>query len=109
MSKQDELIQVANTTDIGLGQSQSVSLNGIDILICHAQDGFFAVEDRCTHSDVPLCGGLIEENTITCPLHGAIFNLTDGSVLSPPAFEDIKSFRIEIDGTSISLDPGTFK
>ena len=51
---------VADTTDIEVGHSQSVQFNGVDILICHTEEGFFAVEDLCTHSMIPLCGGQIQ-------------------------------------------------
>jgi len=100
---EDNFQIIGDTTDIDLGHSVSVHLNGVDILICHTEDGFFAVEDLCTHSMVPLCGGLIEGNYITCPLHGAVFDLTDGSVQSPPAFEDLRAFKLKIEGTLISV------
>ena len=100
---EDNFQIIGDTTDIDLGHSVSVHLNGVDILICHTEDGFFAVEDICTHSMVPLCGGLIEGNYITCPLHGAVFDLTDGSVQSPPAFEDLRTFELKIEGTLISV------
>jgi 3-phenylpropionate/trans-cinnamate dioxygenase ferredoxin subunit len=109
MPDYNEFLPIADTTDIELGHSQSVHLNGIDILICHAEDGFFAVEDLCTHSMSPLCGGLINGNYITCPLHGAEFDLTDGSVQSPPAFEDLRTFKLKIDGTSISINSDSLK
>ena len=100
---EDNFQIIGDTTDINLGHSVSVHLNDVDILICHTKDGFFAVEDLCTHSMVPLCGGLIEGNYITCPLHGAVFDLTDGSVQSPPAFEDLRTFELKIEGTLISV------
>jgi len=109
MSKQGEFEPIADTTDIELGCSQSVNLYGFDILICHARDGFFAVEDLCTHSDVPLCGGLIEGNCITCPLHGAVFDLTNGTVQSPPAFEDLRVFEIKTEGTTLSINTSSIK
>ena len=54
---------VADTTDIEVGHSQSVQFNGVDILICHTEEGFFAVEDLCTHSMIPLCGGSADAAT----------------------------------------------
>tara|TARA_B100000965_G_scaffold320288_1_gene281311 strand:- start:256 stop:579 length:324 start_codon:yes stop_codon:yes gene_type:complete len=99
----EEFIYVADITDIDLNQSQSIDLNGSDILICHTNNGIFAIEDRCSHADIPLCGGQIIDNFISCPVHGAVFDLTDGSVQSPPAFEDIKTFQVKIEGTSISV------
>tara|TARA_B100000676_G_C17641201_1_gene611675 strand:+ start:142 stop:465 length:324 start_codon:yes stop_codon:yes gene_type:complete len=99
----EEFIFVADITDIDLNQSQSIELNGSDILICHTNNGIFAIEDRCSHADIPLCGGQIIDNFISCPVHGAVFDLTDGSVQSPPAFEDVKTFQVKIEGTSISV------
>ena len=75
----DEFINVADITDIDINQSQSIQLDGIDILICHTTKGVFAVEDKCSHADIPLCGGQIIDNFITCPVHGAVFDLTDVS------------------------------
>ena len=61
------------------------------------------IRDRCTHADIPLCGGQIVGKFITCPLHGAVFDLSDGSVQSPPAFEDLETYEVKIDGTSVSV------
>ena len=99
----EEFIQVADITDIDINQSQSVNIDEIDILICNTDNGVFAVEDKCSHADIPLCGGQITGNYITCPVHGAVFDLTDGSVQSPPAFEDLNTFEVKIEGTSISV------
>jgi len=99
----DNFIQVADITDIDLNQSVSVEVGGQAILICNTENGVFAVEDRCTHTDIPLCGGLIVENLISCPVHGAVFDLSDGSVQAPPAFEDLETFEVKIEDTSISV------
>ena len=99
----EEFIYVADITDIDLNQSQSFEINGKDVLICHTNEGVFAVEDKCSHADIPLCGGQIIDNFITCPVHGAVFDLKDGSVQAPPAFEDLEAFEVRIEGTSISV------
>tara|TARA_B000000441_G_C21722567_1_gene340167 strand:- start:969 stop:1286 length:318 start_codon:yes stop_codon:yes gene_type:complete len=99
----ENYIQVADITDIDLNNSLSVDVDGQAILICNTENGVFAVEDRCTHADIPLCGGQIVGNFITCPLHGAVFDLSDGSVQSPPAFEDLETYEVKIDGTSVSV------
>ncbi len=97
-------IEITDLTDIDVGHSKSFTINDMQILVCRSNNGVFAVEDRCSHSDIPLCGGLIEGNYITCPLHGAVFDLRDGSVQSPPAFEDIKTYEVIVDGTIISIE-----
>tara|TARA_Y100001936_G_scaffold83332_1_gene82001 strand:- start:223 stop:540 length:318 start_codon:yes stop_codon:yes gene_type:complete len=99
----DNFIQVADITDIDLNQSVSVEIDGKAILICNTENGVFAVEDRCTHADIPLCGGQIIGNFISCPVHGAVFDLSDGSVQAPPAFEDLETFEVKIEDTLISV------
>ena len=51
---EDTFIPVADVTDIALNQSVSVELEDQSILICNTENGVFAVEDRCTHADIPL-------------------------------------------------------
>ena len=98
-----EYLQIADSTDIELNQSVSVEVNGTNVLICHTEEGFFAVQDLCTHAFTSLCGGFIQGTLISCPLHGAVFDLKTGEVKSPPAFEDLKVFELKIDGTSICI------
>ena len=100
----EEYIQVSDTTDIELGNSVSVNVNGTKILICNTEEGFFAVQDMCTHALVPLCGGLIQGTLISCPLHGAVYDLKSGEVMAPPAFEDLQTFKLKIEGTSIRVE-----
>ena len=103
MQNSEEYIQVVDTTDIELNHSVSVNVKGKNILICNTEEGFFAVQDMCTHALILLCGGLIQGTLISCPLHGAVFNLKTGEVMAPPAFEDLDTFMLKIEGTSISV------
>ena len=107
MNEGTEYVQVADATDIELGHSVSVNVNGTNILICNTEEGFFAVQDMCTHALVPLCGGLIQGTLISCPLHGAVYDLMSGEVMAPPAFEDLQTFKLKIEGTSISVESPT--
>ena len=103
MKDSDQYMAVLDTSDIEMGHSVSVNLDGKNVLICNTEEGFFAVEDMCTHALIPLCGGLIQGTLISCPLHGAVFDLKTGEVMSPPAFEDLKTFKLKIEGTSIKV------
>ena len=103
MNNSQEYIEVTDITDIELGHSVSVNVNGNKILICNTEEGFFAVQDMCTHALTPLCGGFIQGTLISCPLHGAVFDLKTGEVMSPPAFDDLQTFKLKIKGTSISV------
>ena len=79
MSEDKEFIVVADSTDIELGQSVSLEVNEVQVLLCRTRDGIFAIEDQCTHANEPLCGGRIDGNLISCPVHGAIFDVRNGA------------------------------
>ena len=59
----EEFILVSDITDIELNQSQTVQLGDENILICHTKTGVYAVEDKCSHADIP-CGGQILETSL---------------------------------------------
>ena len=66
---------VSDISDIEAGHSISVNVEGKKVLICNTDDGFFAVEDMCTHALIPLCGGLIQGTLISCPLHLSLIHI----------------------------------
>jgi len=57
---------------------------------------YYAIEDRCSHDDGPLCEGGREGFQIECPRHGAHFDLRTGSVLSLPATEDVDVYPVVV-------------
>ena len=69
MKDSDQYIAVLDTSDIEMGHSVSVNLDGKNVLICNTEEGFFAVEDMCTHALIPLCGGLIQGTLILSLIH----------------------------------------
>ena len=97
----DTFVSVAKTTEIPVGTFKSVSVNGKQLLICHTETGFYAVDDTCTHDDGPLADGWLEGNAIECPRHGARFDVTSGKVLCLPAAIGIRSYPVHIEGEAI--------
>ena len=59
----------------------------------------FALEDRCSHDDGPLCEGDWEEDTcrVICPRHGSAFDLRTGRPLSLPAFEPVETYPVVVE------------
>lgn len=99
-----DFVQVADLTDIEVGQSISVEVNEVKVLICNTTQGVFAVEDNCSHANMPLEGGKIQGNLISCPVHGAIFDLKTGEAKGRPASIKIKTFNLKLEGSSIFID-----
>ncbi|MBI2094394.1 MAG: non-heme iron oxygenase ferredoxin subunit [Candidatus Omnitrophica bacterium] len=96
-------VTVAKTSDIAVGSFKAVEVNGKRLLICHTEEGFFAVDDTCTHDDGPLADGWLEGVAIECPRHGARFDVRTGKVLCLPAAVDIHSYPTQVEGDTIKV------
>ena len=55
-----------------------------------------AIESRCTHAGESLLDGAVDGFTMTCPWHGACFDLRTGAVLEPPATEPLRCYPVRI-------------
>ncbi len=57
--------------------------------------------EHCTHISGPLNEGELDGDVLTCPWHGAQFNVRTGKVLRGPARQDIQTYPVKIEGKSI--------
>jgi 3-phenylpropionate/trans-cinnamate dioxygenase ferredoxin subunit len=64
---------------------------------------YYAIENVCTHDGGILTGGDIDGDVIACPRHGARFCIRTGEVLSPPAYEDVATFPVRVDGGRVQV------
>src|SRR5436853_7151845 len=59
---------------------------------------FYALEDRCSHDDGPLCEGEFdpEIGVVICPRHGANFDIRSGRALTLPAYEPVSVYPVRV-------------
>lgn len=94
---------VAHVEDIAQGKTLCVIFSGREVLICHTAEGFFAVDNLCSHAQEQLSKGKLKGYRILCPLHGAAFDVRDGSALSRPATQALATYPLRLDGKNILL------
>jgi uncharacterized protein YbjT (DUF2867 family)/nitrite reductase/ring-hydroxylating ferredoxin subunit len=75
----------------------SVLLVG-DCAVFNIEGGFCATQAMCTHKQGPLSEGSLDGTTVTCPLHGAQFNVWTGAVLRGPATDPLETYTVTVDG-----------
>ena len=80
------------------------ALVGIGVYNCGGK--LYALEDRCSHDDGPLCEGDWEPDLCiaVCPRHGARFDITTGSALTLPAFEPVETFRAWVEDGWVKVE-----
>ncbi|MEZ5569906.1 MAG: non-heme iron oxygenase ferredoxin subunit [Halioglobus sp.] len=95
--------EVAQLSQLPVGKTLCVERSGREILLCRTQEGVFAVDNLCTHAAARLCEGRLKGQRIVCPLHGAAFDVRDGSALTAPAVQALGCYAVNVEGDSIQL------
>lgn len=96
-------IEVAKTTDIPPGSAKQVEVDGEAVAIFNVNGEFYAIGDTCTHAQASLSEGEVEGLVVTCPWHGAQFDLKTGKNVGMPAPTPVPKYTLKIEGDSIKI------
>jgi 3-phenylpropionate/trans-cinnamate dioxygenase ferredoxin subunit len=98
-------IKICAVEDIKKGKSIRVKLGDQAIAIVRTPNGDVkAINDKCSHGEVSLSEGFVDDETIECWAHGAKFSLETGAALTLPAYEPVEVYPIIIENDTIYLD-----
>src|SRR5438093_1442844 len=100
-----EFVRVARAGEIAPGEGMLVEADGKKIALFNVDGKFHAIDDTCTHRGGPLSEGMVVGTEVTCPWHGAVFRVTNGSVLGPPAPLDRAHYagRLKADAAQMEI------
>ena len=99
-----EFRKVATIDEIPIGQAKVVEVSGSEIAIFNIGGSYHAIDNTCTHVGGPLSEGEIDGAEVTCPWHGAMFDVTTGQVLGPPAANNVTRYNVRVDGSDIEVE-----
>ncbi len=91
-----EWVRVAAVDACPPGSLLPVTVGGRRLVIANVEGTFHALEDRCSHADLPLSDGSLEGNEVVCAHHGARFEAATGRALSLPAIRAVKTFEVDV-------------
>ncbi len=93
------------TDALAPGEMRLVDTDAGKIGVYNCGGRLFAIEDRCSHDDGPLCEGDWEPEAcvVVCPRHGSRFDLESGIPMSLPAFVAVATYPVSVrdDGTVV--------
>jgi nitrite reductase/ring-hydroxylating ferredoxin subunit len=69
-----------------------------NVAVFNVEGSLCATQAKCTHKQGPLSEGKLDGSTVTCPWHGAQFNVCTGAVLKGPAAQPLKTYRVVVEG-----------
>ncbi|MEX2356711.1 MAG: non-heme iron oxygenase ferredoxin subunit [Pirellulaceae bacterium] len=101
-----EYVRVAAVGDIPSPGKDTFEIDGRFVVVFHVDGSAYCLDDVCTHDDGPLGEGELVDGTISCPRHGAKFDIRTGAAVSMPATKAtvVHEAKIEDDGIWVRLN-----
>lgn len=96
-------IKVASVDDIQEGKTFALEADGELVCLAKVEGCIYAFTDNCTHISGPLHEGELEGAVLTCPWHGAQFDVRTGKVLRGPARQELLTYPVHVEGQDVSI------
>ena len=97
MTRDATFVKVCGAGDVAPGEVIAAEVNGVALAIVHCgDDEFRAVYDECSHAQIALSEGEVDDCTIECWLHGSRFDLRTGQPTGLPATEPVPIYPVEV-------------
>lgn len=96
-------VAVAKLDDLPAGTKIVVEANDVEIVLCNTRDQIFAVQNLCSHAHEKLDCGKMKNGWLSCPVHGARFDLETGEAMNPPATMPIRTYEVRVTGDAIEV------
>lgn len=83
-----------------------VEVDGTPILVANVGGELLACADTCTHEEGSLSEGTldVDECTVECPVHNAVFSLRTGEALEAPAEDPVSTFAVVVQGDEVFVE-----
>lgn len=82
-----------------------IEYDGILIAVFKLEDGYYAINDECSHDEASLSEGeVLEKCQVECPMHGARFDIKTGKDLSLPAVVPVKSYPTKVVNGTVFIE-----
>ena len=94
-------VRACALSDVPEQGAVQVLLDGTPVCVVRSGGEVFALLDRCSHADVALSEGEVEDGTIECWLHGSLFDLRTGEPSGLPAVRPVPTYPVTVEGDDV--------
>ncbi len=99
-----EWVKIGEVGELAPGEKKQVDLDGLEVALFNVSGEYYVIEDVCTHDGAPLAHGKFTGKEISCPRHGARFDVCTGAALCMPAIEPVDTYEVKIDGNDVCIE-----
>lgn len=100
---ESSFVRVARVADVPRGRILEVTVGTRSIAVCHTREGWFAVDNVCTHGFAKLSEGWLRKTKLFCPLHGGSFDCRTGAPVGPPAVAPLGTYTVRLTGDDVEI------
>ena len=106
-----EFHKIAAADEVAPGEVRQYLVEDRPVALCNVDGELHAFEDICTHQYTHLSEGEFSGSEITCPLHGAKFDVKTGAAKTLPAVKPVPKHEVKVeDGyVYVALNPQRVK
>ena len=99
-------LDVCPVEELPPGEVKIVHAGEISVGVYNLDGEYYALEDRCSHDDGPLCEGDFDcdEGVAICPRHGANIDIRTGRPLTLPAVQPVDTFPVHVEDGMIKVE-----
>ena len=100
-----DYVTVARLSEITPGQTLRVTPTRHDhLVLCNVGGDIYAVADACSHDGGMLGFGELDGQHLVCPRHGALFDVSTGEAVTPPATVPIRTYPVRVLGDEVQVE-----
>ena len=94
-------VRVASLADLPEEGAIRVELAGKPVCMARSGGQVYALSDVCSHADVALSEGDVQDGQVECWLHGSLFDLATGAPSGLPAVKPVPTYPVTIEGDDV--------
>ncbi|MFH8343164.1 non-heme iron oxygenase ferredoxin subunit [Streptomyces sp. NPDC018045] len=91
-------VRACGLSELEEDSPKRVELDGVPVSLVRTEGEVFAINDICSHANVSLSEGEVDDCAIECWLHGSSFDLRTGKPSGLPATQPVPVYPVKIEG-----------
>jgi nitrite reductase/ring-hydroxylating ferredoxin subunit len=96
---------IGKTTDIPQGKMSHVTVGGKEILVANVDGSYYAINNICNHAGAELHEGDLAGKELTCPWHGAKWDVTTGKLVwFPQNLKNLESYEVTVENDTVYVE-----
>ncbi|HEX6377529.1 MAG TPA: Rieske 2Fe-2S domain-containing protein [Nitrososphaeraceae archaeon] len=98
-------VVVGKTLEVQDGKLMHITAGGKEIVVTKLDGNYYAMDNVCTHAGADLHEGELNNNELTCPWHGAKWDIKTGNLISfPQKLKPLQSHKVSIENGTLYIE-----